>query len=383
MEHIKPSRAYLEQLRKRYGKARKKERGEIVDEFVKTSHYERKYALALLKRKRNWRELDQPIRRARRALYTDADKRAVCWLAELFDQIGSRRLRVAMDSELANLRGLKHLKVSSDCYEHLCVISASTMDRMRSSERRPLARTRGGTKPGVWLKTQIAIRTFAQWDDKRPGFVEIDLIQHDGGNSSGFFACTLTMTDVCSGWTELRAVATKAQTYVFAALKHIRAALPFVLLGIDSDNGAEFINAQLYRYCDAEELTFTRGRVGRKNDNPYIEQKNWSVARRLVGYDRYDTQKQVDQLNALYDVYRLYVNHFLPVSKLQAKVREGSRVKRIFDEPLTPYQRLLNSPDISVQHKAALRTVHVKLDVYQLKQQIDSMIARIPASKLR
>ncbi|MBI5877312.1 MAG: hypothetical protein HZB53_06660 [Chloroflexi bacterium] len=261
MQHIKPSRAHLEQLRKCYAKARKPERSKLVDEFVKTSHYERKYALALLKRKRNWRAADQPIRR-RRAIYTDADKRAVAWLAAVFDRIGSKRLRVAMDSELANLRRLKHLAVSSDCYAHLQVISASTMDRMRRAERRPVGRTRGGTKPGLLLKTQITIRTFAQWDDKRPGFEEIDLIQHDGGNTSGFFACMLTVTDISSGWTELRAVSTKAQSRVFAALKHIRAALPFVLLGIDSNHGAEFINAQLYRYCVQEQVAFTRVGLG-------------------------------------------------------------------------------------------------------------------------
>ncbi|MCA1552781.1 MAG: hypothetical protein LC737_00220 [Chloroflexi bacterium] len=227
----------------------------------------------------------------------------------------------------------------------------------------------------------LCIRTFAEWDDKRPGIMEADLIQHDGGNSSGFFACTLTMTDVCSGWTELRAVVTKAQTHVFHALTDIRADLPFALLGIDSDNGAEFINAQLLRYCTQAHITFTRGRVGRKNDNPYVEQKNWSVARRLVGYDRYDTSRQVEQLNELYRRYRLYTNHFLPVVKLVTKVREGSRVKRIFDPPQTPYQRLLDSPHLSEAAKAKLRAVHTKLDVVNLKQQLDDLLARLPASK--
>ena len=131
-----------------------------------------------------------------------------------------------------------------------------------------------------------------------------------------------------------------------------------------------------------EQLTFTRGRVGHKNDNPFIEQKNWSVARRLVGYDRYNSPKQVAQLNALYEVYRLYTNHFLPVTKLINKVRDGSRLKRMFDEPRTPYQRVLDAPEVSDEHKAKLRAMHAKLDVVELKQQIDHMIARIPASKV-
>lgn len=383
MSHTKPSRPYLEQLRTRYAKARRKERARILDEFVQTSNYQRKYAIALLRGKRQWREPQQPIQRKRRRLYTAEDQRAVLWLAELFDQIGSKRLRVAMDNELDNLWRHHQLRVSRACYERLQQISASTMDRVRRRERRTPPHSRGGTKPGTLLKAQIPIRTFAEWDDKRPGFTEVDLIQHDGGNPSGFFACTLTMTDVCTGWTELHAVITKAQTHVFNALTNLRATLPIVLLGIDSDNGAEFINDQLLRYCTHEQLTFTRGRVGRKNDNPYVEQKNWSVARRLVGYDRYDTQPQVDQLNALYHVYRLYTNHFLPVVKLVDKVRQGSRLKRTFDAPKTPYQRLLDSAQVSEQAKAKLRVVHATLDVVRLKQQIDDMIARVPASNVR
>ncbi len=382
MSQAKPSQQYLEQLRKRYAKANRKARSKILDQLVATSGYHRKHAIALLRGKRRWREGQQPIRRQRRGIYTDEDKRAVLWLAELFDQIGSERLRVALNTELADLWRHEQLPVSRACYERLQRISPSTMDRLRRSERRVVARTRGGTKPGALLKSQIPIRTFAEWDDKRPGFMEADLIQQDGGNASVFFACTLTMSDVGSGWTELRAVLTKAQMHVFTALKYIRAALPFLLRGIDSDNGAEFINAQLWRYCEQEQITFTRGRVGRKNDNPYVEQKNWSVARRLVGYNRYDTQKQVDQLNALYEVYRLYTNHFLPITKLIRKVREESRVKRIFDAPQTPYQRVLDSPHVSAAEKAQLKAVHAKLAVVTLKQRIDQMLVRIPASKL-
>ncbi len=189
------------------------------------------------------------------------------------------------------------------------------------------------------------------------------------------------MTDVSTGWTELCAVLTKAQLPVFTALQHIRALLPFVLLGIDSDNGAEFINAQLWRFCEDEHITGTREREGRKNDNPYVGQKNWSVSRRLVGYDGYDTPKQIDQLNTLYEVNRLYTNHFLPVTKLIRKVREGSQVKRIFDEPQTPYQPVLDSPHVSAEAEAKPRAIDAKLDLVKLKQQIDHLIVCIPASR--
>lgn len=384
MSNTAPSEAYLNQLRKRYGQATKKERGQMLDELVATSGYHRKHATALLRGKRRWREHTKPIRRQRRRIYLDEDRRAVVWLADVFDQVSSKRLRAAMDTELAALSKRRHLQVSRACFKRLQTISASTMDRLRRAQGDGYARIthRGGTKPGSLLKSQIPIRTFAEWSDKRPGFTEIDLVQHDGGNPSGIFACTLTVTDVSTGWTEIEAVRNKAQTHVFNALQHLRQHIPFPLLGIDSDNGAEFINDILWRYCEQEEITFTRGRVGRKNDNPFVEQKNWSVVRRLVGYDRYDTLRQVDQLNQLYEVYNLYINHFIPTTKLICKTRDGSRVTRVFDDPKTPYQRILDSPLVSDTVKARLRAFHAKLDVVGLKRRIDTLIDAIRASPL-
>ncbi len=379
MSSCKPDERFLGKLRERYRQADKKERGGILDEFVATTGYHRKHAIALLRGKRQHRNPETPSHRVRRRIYLAEDKRAILWLAELFAQIGSKRLRVAMDNELDRLRC--HLEVSRACFKRLKQISPSTMDRFRRAERRDLPRHRGGTKPGTLLKSQIKVRTFADWDDKRPGFEEIDLVQHEGGNSSGFFACTLDVTDVSTGWTEMRAVLNKAQTHVFAALKHIRQNLPFPLLGIDSDNGSEFINDELARYCEQEHLTFTRGRAGRKNDNPYVEQKNWSVIRRLVGYDRYETQLQVNQLNAVYAVYRLYVNHFLPIQKLVSKVREGSKIKKVYDEPKTPYQRVLDSSQVSEKDKQKLRAIHAKLKVVELKRQLDELMDVLSPSK--
>ena len=371
----------LTKLRERYRQARKKERSRILDDFVATTGCHRKHAIALLRGKRRYRNPKLPSQRLRRRIYLAEDKRAILWLAELFDQIGSKRLRVAMDAELDNLRRHKQLVVSRVCFTRLQHISPSTMDRFRRAERRVPARHRGGTKPGTLLKSQIPVRTWADWDDKRPGFTELDLVQHEGGNSSGFFASTLDVTDVATGWTEMRAVPTKAQTHVFSALEHIRQQLPFPLLGIDSDNGEEFINDELLRYCNAKQITFTRGRVGRKNDNAFVEQKNWSVVRRLVGYGRYDTTTQVNQLNVLYAVYRIYVNHFLPVQKLVTKVRAGRKVKRVFDAPKTPYQRVLDSPLVSEAAKRKLRAIHAKLDVVELRHQLDELLEQLTPTK--
>ena len=377
----KPGERFLTALKQRYAKASKKERGLMLDEFVKTTGYHRHHASAVLSA--HYVPVRRPFQRRRARYYTDADRQAVWQLGEWFDQIGSQRLRAALDVELPRLCAQGHLHVNAQTYAHLCQMSPSTLDRIRALKVVIGRRLRGGTKPGTLLKHQVAIRTFADWDDKRVGFVEVDLVQHDGGSARGQFACTLTLTDVSTGWTELVAVLNKAQRRVFTALKRERTRLPFPLLGIDSDNGAEFINHELFRYCEREHLTFTRSRVGRKNDNAFVEQKNWSVVRRLVGYDRYASAKHVQQLNQLYELYRLYVNFFLPVTKLQSKVRIGSKVKKVYDEPKTPFQRVLDSPDVSAALKERLRQQYAILDVVQLKAQVDVLNMKLLSSRIR
>jgi hypothetical protein len=381
VSHSKPSDKYLATLQKRYRKNNRKHRGQILDEFVATTSYHRKYAIALLSGKQGRKE--RVVQRRRAAYYTPEDQRAVRRLAALFDQIGSKRLRVALNATLPALRANGFLTVSAECYAHLARISPATMDKLRAHDPQRLGQRRSYTKPGTLLKHQIPIRTYADWNPKRPGFMEMDLVDHSGGLAQGDFAQTLNMTDVSSGWTEMRAVRNKAQKHVFAAIQTIRARLPFSLQGIDSDNGSEFINDQLYRYCRAEQLTFTRGRAGRKNDNAYVEQKNWSVIRRLIGYDRYDTTAQVKLLNQLYECYRLYVNFFLPIVKLQSKVREGSHTRKVYDLPQTPYARLLASDSLTAAQKQLLRDRYATLDVVQLKQTIDGLLQTLKPSPLR
>jgi hypothetical protein len=254
-------------------------------------------------------------------------------------------------------------------------ISPATMDRLLSGRCPQLRKSRGFTKPGTLLKHQIPIRTWADWSEDRPGFSEMDLVDHSGGITirGADHTWTLCFTDVKTAWTECVATPNKAQVHVFAAICRVRERLPFPLLGIDSDNGAEFINDQLYRYCLDEKITFTRGRAGKKNDGAYVEQKNWSVVRRAVGYYRYDTPEQLDLLNRLYAVMHFYVNFFLPVTKLEQKTRVGSKVKRVYDKPQTPYARVLVSPDVSEEHKAALRETYDLLNLVDLRRQINEL----------
>lgn len=365
---------YLKQLQARYRKASKKERSAILDEFVKTTGYHRKHAIGVLNGRRA--RVQGPIRRPRRRVYTADVADALEILADLFDNICSKRLRAALDIELPRLYESGALPISHECYNKLMAISPATMDRLLSERRRVPGKRRGFTKPGTLLKDRIPIRTWADWNEDRPGFCELDLVDHSGGIviRGSDHAWTLCFTDIHTTWTECVAVRNKAQIHVFGAIKHARRRLPFPLLGIDSDNGSEFINDQLYRYCVQEQITFTRGRVGRKNDNAHVEQKNWSIVRRAVGYHRYDTPQQLDLLNSLYALLHFYVNFFLPVMKLKEKVRVGSKVKRIYDHPMTPYARALASDLISEADKDTLRETYCYLDLLDLRRRIDELL---------
>ena len=365
---------YLDQLRTRYRQASKKERSIILDEFVKTTGYHRKHAIAVLNGRR--RRVSGPIRRPRGKTYGPDVGDALIKLADLFDNICSKRLRAALDAELPRLHKADVLHVSPECYRKLLAISPSTMDRLRSERQHRPGKRRGFTKPGTLLKDQIPIRTWADWTEDEPGFCEIDLVDHSGGviARGQDHAWTLCFTDIHTAWTECVATPNKAQIHVFAAIQQARQRLPFSLLGIDSDNGSEFINNQLYRYCLQEQITFTRGRTGRKNDNAHVEQKNWSIVRRTVGYHRYDSLQQLDLLNRLYALLHYYGNFFLPVMKLKEKVRIGSKVKRVYDDPQTPYARALNSTHLSEADKSELREAYGHLDLVFLRRRIDELL---------
>lgn len=374
---------YLDSLRKRYAHASKKERGQILDEYVQTTQYHRKYAILVLSRKRTRRT--QPARRPRASVYTAEDARALEKVSDLFEGINAKLLRAALDNELPQLYESGFLSISRACYERWQRISPATIDRLRQRYGRglPPRVKRGHTKPGTLLKSQIRVRTWAEWNEDRPGFTEMDLVAHDGGDASGDFAHTLDFTDIKTGWTECAAARNKAQIHVFAALQQVRARLPFPLLGIDSDNGSEFINDELLRYAEQEHLTFTRSRPGRKNDGAHVEQKNWSVVRRYVGDLRYDTPEQVALLNQLYEVLHLYTNFFMPVVKLTEKVRHGHKVTKRYDAPQTPFHRVLTSPDVAPEIKVRLRAQYAQLDVVALHQHIEGLVKQLWTSGRR
>ncbi len=369
--------AYLNKLKTRYRIASKTGKGIILDEFTKTTGYTRKHAIHILCG--TYRHKEGIIKRPRRKIYTEQDAAILARICELFDWIASKRVQPQIAVGISQLQIAGELLFLTDTQkEKLIGISASSIDRLLVRyHKRPTNKGRSYTKPGTLLKYQIPIRTFSQWNENKVGFFEMDLVGHEGGNAVGSFAFTLNMTDVKTGWSEQIAVANKGQHAVFTGIKIIRARLMFPLLGIDSDSGAEFINAILYRYCLKEKITFTRGRPGKKNDNPFVEQKNDSIVRRFVGYKRYDTKEQVLLLNQLYGVLRLYTNFFLPVMKLKTKIRTGSKVRKTYDKPTTPYQRILEAEDVSDEVKGKLKDHYQTLCLVQLKKQLDMLIKKL------
>src|SRR5208337_3907207 len=235
----------------------------------------------------------------------------------------------------------------------------------------------GRTKPGTLLKHHIPLKT-DHWDVQVPGFTEIDLVSHSGNSAAGDFCYSLNVTDIYTGWTETRAVLGRGQEAVRQALEEIRQALPFPLRGIDSDNGSEFINEHLLRYCRARDIQFTRGRPYKKDDNAHIEQKNWTHVRRILGYVRYDSEAAREATNDLYrNELRLFENLFLPSVKLAKKERIGSRLRRRYEAPQTPFQRVLVSPGADVQRVAELQRRRETLDPFQLSLTIQARLERI------
>jgi hypothetical protein len=367
-------RELLEMVHPRYLKARKREKTKIVDEFVAATGYHRKYALRVLKhgpdRKAGKRKGCQPV-------YRGEVVEVLEQIWEICGRICSRRLHPFLPEMVKVLERHGDLEISEETKGLLLQMSRATIDRCLQSARYEKRRGKSTTKPGGLLKQAIPVRTFADWDDARPGFMEIDLVAHCGESVAGQFLNTLTCTDVSTGWTECLALLFRSQEQVHQALQFMRQCLPFSLLGIDSDNGTEFINELIYRYCLQEKITFTRSRAYKKNDQAYVEQKNWSIVRRTVGYDRWETEEEQQLLQSIYDTLRLYTNFFQPVLKLSGKERIDGRTIRRYDTAKTPYQRVILSEEVPIEVKSRLIQQYLRLNPVLLRQDIDTKVAKL------
>jgi hypothetical protein len=359
----------------RYRRASRAEKAQILDEFVAATGYHRKHALRLFRQ-------GPPAPRAghggRPRQYDAVVVGALRDVAEASDWLCGKRLAPFLAELVPALEAEGALRLEPAVRERLVGMSAASIDRHLRRfrlQRRPSGLST--TKPGSLLKQQVPVHTYTPWDEQRLGFVEIDLVAHCGTTTAGFYLNTLTMTDVATGWTECVGVWGKSQAAVFAALEQGRDRLPFPLLGLDSDNGTEFLNAHLVRWCAQEQLTFTRSRPYWKNDQAHVEQKNWSIVRRLLGYDRYESATALAALQTVYQHLHQWINHWQPVLKLVAKERDGAKVRKRYDTAQTPYQRVLAGESLRPEAVARLQAAHTRCGPRAVWHQVEAARAEL------
>lgn len=351
----------------RYREGNKKLKSTILNEFISSTGYSRKYAIRLLSSPVV--PVIKKIKRPRPKFYDEAVQEAlkVAWAAANF--IASKRLAPFLKNLVPSLERHGHLELTEKTRSQLISISPATIDRILKPVRSK-GHGLSTTKPGKLLKHQIPIRTFADWEDEEPGFFEADLVAHCGCSTEGSFLNTLVLTDVATGWIECIALLHRSGASVINGLNKARKLIPFPILGIDTDNGSEFINSDLIDYCEKEKITFTRGRAYRKNDQCYVEQKNGVVVRQIVGYDRFEGQHAYKQLSELYRAVRLYVNFFQPSMKLKKKCRDSGRIRKIYYPAQTPFQRLKHTEIADNKIMDKFDSINHALDPVRLLKQI-------------
>jgi len=362
-----------EALRLRYAKASRSQKSKILDEFVAVTGFHRKAAIRRLRRVRRTRGK----RRGRPPLYTSDVVAALRSVWEVCGCICSKRLAPFLPEAVALLKREGKVVVPADVRERLIRMSPATIDRLLAKHRHGSGKGRCTTKPGTLLRSQVAIRTFADWTDTRPGFLEIDLVAHCGDTTAGEFVHTLSAVDVATGWFEPIALVNRSHQTVEEALERVRVQLPFPLRGIDSDNDSAFLNWAVKGYCDRNEITFTRCRPYKKNDQAHVEQKNWAVVRQLIGYDRYEGAEATAALQAVYDDYRVYVNFIQPVRKLEEKRTDAGKVWKRYDIARTPYRRALAEASVGKTLKHDLAVQYVALTPWRLRQRIEQNLRRL------
>lgn len=361
-------------LRKEYARASKREKSRIIDQLVSATGFSRKHAIA---RFNDSVAPPKRIRRPRTGRYEAVTSELqLIWATANF--ICGKRLQPFMKELIEALKRHGEIVLSDEQEALLISISAATIDRLLAGARKQMTlKGRATTKPGALLKHQIPIRTYADWDGDRPGFLEVDLVAHCGTSTAGEYANTLTMADVRTGWTVCCAFMGRSERFCLAAIEKARRSLPFPLLGLDSDNDAVFINAHMLRYCQRNSITFTRCRPYKKNDQCHVEQKNWDVVRKTVGYGRYDTAAQLALLRQIWTLLADYQNYFQPSRKLVSKTRHGARVKRVYDPARTPAQRLLERSDVPEKTKDRLRQTYERLNPAALIRAISELVRRL------
>jgi hypothetical protein len=350
-------------VRDRYTKSERCEKTRILDEFVAVTGFHRKHATRLLRGQQTTRATGRPARR----LYDEAVRDALVVIWEASDRICGKRLKPLMPLLVEAMERHKHLQLAPEIRTSLLAMSAATIDRaLRMVREHAGGPARRRTAPSLAVRRSVPIRTFSDWQNPPPGFVEADLVAHSGPSASGSFVQTLVLTDVATGWTECAPLLVREQKLLSEVLAELRKLLPFNLLGLDTDNDSVFMNETIRDYCQATGVVFTRCRPYRKNDQAFVEQKNGAVVRRVVGYRRLEGLEAATALARLYATVRLFVNFFQPSFKLAEKERDGARVRKRYHPPATPCQRLLADPRTPEEVRIRVRALHATLDPVRL-----------------
>ena len=367
---------YLKSLKSRYLRGNRKVKSAILDEYCKTSGCHRKHANRLFTRMAiGWR--DKPAGRKKSYQPVDLlEPLKQLWFAT--DQLCGRRLKVAIPLWMPYYEAI-YGALEPSIKQQLLSASSATLDRLLKPCRSRYPKRLCGTRPGSLLRQHIPIKT-NQWNEDRPGFVEADTVAHCGMSLAGNFVWSVTLTDIYSGWTENRATWNKGSQGVFTQLESIEKTLPFVILGFDSDNGGEFLNFHLMKYFLQRDhpVQFTRSRPYHSGDNAHVEQKNWTHVRQLFGYYRFE---KIELVNLMNDVYQkecsLLHNYFYPSMKLQDKVRIQSKIKKKYDSPKTPFQRLIGSDHVTDLQKEKLLATMNSLNPFDLKKSLERKLKKI------
>lgn len=370
-------REYLIQLKRKYWRSGRRQKTQLLDDFCEFTKYHRKYALSLLNKplpklwkryKPRTKKYDQPV----------IDALLVLWRAT--DEICAERLHPYIPDLLDKLIDCHEVVVSESTRTKLLAISLGAVKKIiGKTKHRTLVKIGGTTKPGSLLKSQVAIR-YLPWEEVDPGWCETDTVAHCGSDVSGEYIFSVNVVDICSGWCEQGAIWGKGEMATKQQLDIIRQRLPFILRGLNPDNGSEFINWQLYRYCKKNNINLTRSRAYHKNDNAHIEQKNWTAIRQLLGYSRFDKRIQQTLMNDLYaNEWRSYLNFFQPTMKLNEKIKDlkTGKTKKKYYEAKTPFQRLLEHPKTTQAQKNMLMSIYQELNPITLKKQINNKIELI------
>lgn len=365
---------YAEAVRVRYESARRAEKKRILDEFCETTGMHRKAAIRLLNRA----SVPTTSRRGRPRRYGPEVAEVLVKVWEVGDRMCSKLLVAVMPDLVGALERHGELELEADVRSHLLQISAASIDRLLRRHRRGLGlQPRRVSSPAGSLKSEIPVRTWSEWNGVEIGALQADLVLHCGESTEGFYLTTLCAVDVATGWTELQAVWGHGKQRVGTAVHHVRERLPFPLKSLHTDNGSEFINHILFDWCRREGVHFTRGRSYRKNDQAYVEQRNWLTVRRQVGYDRFATKRAYALLGELYPLLCLQLNFFRPIRKVVAKERIGSRTLKHYDQPRTAYQRLRESGRLSEIARSEVDATLRRLNPASLQRRIDKLLRQL------